>query len=51
MTKPLTITEASCADDYDPNSMPVAKARQFIHTFLSPVTGIAPGPRPRDDVL
>ena len=41
MTKPLTITEASCADDYDPNSMPVAKARQFIHTFLSPVTGIA----------
>ena len=41
MTKPLTITEASCADDYDPNSMPVAKARAFIHTFLSPVQGIA----------
>ncbi len=41
MTKPLTITEASCADDYDPNSMPVAKARAFIHTFLSPVKGIA----------
>ncbi len=41
MTKPLTITEASCADDYDPDSMPVAKARAFIHTFLSPVTGIA----------
>ena len=41
MNKPLSITEASCADDYDPNSMPVAKARDFIHTFLSPVTGIA----------
>ena len=39
MNKPLTITEASCADDYDPNSMPVAKARAFIHTFLSPVKG------------
>lgn len=35
-----TITEASCADDYDPNSMPVAKARAFIHQFLSPVTGV-----------
>jgi molybdopterin molybdotransferase len=41
MTKALSITEASCADDYDPNSMPVAKAREFIHGFLSPVTGIA----------
>ncbi|MCY7387551.1 MAG: molybdopterin molybdotransferase MoeA [Burkholderiales bacterium] len=41
MTKPLTITEASCADDYDPNAMPVAKARAFIHTFLSPVKGFA----------
>ncbi len=37
----LTITQASCADDYDPNSMPVAKARAFIHTFLSPVKGVA----------
>jgi molybdopterin molybdotransferase len=34
-----TITEASCADDYDPNSMPVAKARAFIHQFLEPVRG------------
>jgi molybdopterin molybdotransferase len=33
----LTITQASCADDYDPNSMPVAKARAFIHQFLEPV--------------
>jgi molybdopterin molybdotransferase len=37
----LTITQASCADDYDPNSMPVAKARAFIHRFLVPVSGIA----------
>ncbi len=37
----LTITEASCADDYDPNSMPVDKARTFIHTFLTPVAGVA----------
>lgn len=38
---PLTITEASCADDYDPNSMPVEKARAFIHQFLTPITGVA----------
>jgi len=37
----LTISQASCADDYDPNSMPVAKARAFIHQFLSPVSGVA----------
>jgi molybdopterin molybdotransferase len=36
MTKP-TFAQASCADDYDPNSMPVAKARAFIHQFLEPV--------------
>ncbi len=41
MNLPLTITEASCADDYDPNSMPVDKARKFIHTFLAPVSGVA----------
>jgi molybdopterin molybdotransferase len=41
MNKNLSITEASCADDYDPNSMPVAKARAFIHSFLSPVKGVA----------
>jgi molybdopterin molybdotransferase len=28
----------SCADDYDPNSMPVAKAREVIARFLQPVT-------------
>src|SRR5690242_21790962 len=37
----LTIAQASCADDYDPNSMPVAKARAFIHQFLDPVTAVA----------
>src|SRR5207237_10489512 len=36
----VTITQASCADDYDPNSMPVAKAREFIHRFLEPVEGV-----------
>ncbi len=29
----------SCADDYDPNSMAVAKARAYIREFLIPVTG------------
>ena len=28
----------SCADDYDPNSMPVAKAREVIARFLTPVS-------------
>jgi molybdopterin molybdotransferase len=36
----LTIAQASCADDYDPDSMPVAKARAFIHQFLDPVTAV-----------
>jgi molybdopterin molybdotransferase len=35
--KPQSIAQASCADDYDPNSMPVDKAREFIHRFLEPV--------------
>src|SRR5260221_3094049 len=39
-TPALSITQASCADDYDPNSMPVAKARTFIHQFLEPVAGV-----------
>ena len=41
MTKPTSlsqiVSDPSCMDDYDPNSMPVAKARQFIKQFLSPV--------------
>jgi len=40
MTQPKTLREASCADDYDPNSMPVAKARELIRTFLKPVTAV-----------
>lgn len=32
------VSDPSCMDDYDPNSMPVVKARQFIKQFLSPVT-------------
>ena len=35
----LTISQASCADDYDPNSMPVAMARACIHQFLAPIEG------------
>ena len=35
--KPQGILQASCADDYDPNSMPVDKARAFIQRFLEPV--------------
>lgn len=31
------IANPSCMDDYDPNSMPVEKARQFIKQFLEPV--------------
>src|SRR5690242_2282476 len=39
MNDPLqSIRDASCADDYDPNSMPVPKAREFIARFLTPVT-------------
>lgn len=38
MSEPKTLREASCADDYDPNSMPVDTARSLIRTFLSPVT-------------
>jgi molybdopterin molybdotransferase len=37
---PRTLREASCADDYDPNSMPVAKARELIRGFLAPMTAI-----------
>jgi len=39
MNDPQTSAGAlSCADDYDPNSMPVDKAREVIARFLSPVT-------------
>jgi molybdopterin molybdotransferase len=39
MTTPKTLTEASCADDYDPNSMPVERAKRLIRQFLSPPGG------------
>src|SRR5215831_9568560 len=38
--QPKSLLEASCADDYDPNSMPVDRARELIRTFLSPLTAI-----------
>src|SRR6266566_2120457 len=38
MTTSKPLREASCADDYDPNSMPVARARELIASFLAPVT-------------
>jgi molybdopterin molybdotransferase len=39
MNEPVREPSAlSCADDYDPNSMPVAKAREVIARFLMPVT-------------
>ncbi len=39
-SQPKTLREASCADDYDPNSMPVAKARELIRSFLAPMSAI-----------
>ena len=39
MNEPLpSLRELSCADDYDPNSMAVDKAREVIARFLHPVT-------------
>ena len=35
-----TLRDLSCADDYDPNSMPVDKARELISRYLEPVVGI-----------
>ncbi|HEY8243627.1 MAG TPA: gephyrin-like molybdotransferase Glp [Casimicrobiaceae bacterium] len=40
MKVPLTLREASCADDYDPNSMPVDRARALIRDYLAPVTTV-----------
>ena len=33
-----SLRQLSCADDYDPDSMPVGKARELIARFLAPVT-------------
>jgi molybdopterin molybdotransferase len=38
MNAPKTLRELSCADDYDPNSMPVETARALIRRHLAPVT-------------
>ena len=38
MSEPKTLREISCADDYDPNSLPVDRARELIRTFLAPIT-------------
>ena len=35
-----TLRELSCADDYDPNSMPVPKAREYIRAVLKPVATV-----------
>src|SRR6185312_5535409 len=35
-----TLRELSCVDDYDPNSLPVDRARALIREFLSPVTAV-----------
>lgn len=40
MTEPTSLRDVSCADDYDPNSMPVDRARALIRQFLSPVTAV-----------
>jgi molybdopterin molybdotransferase len=37
MQEPRTLRELSCADDYDPDSMPVDRARDLIRRFLQPV--------------
>jgi molybdopterin molybdotransferase len=39
MERMRSLIEASCADDYDPSSMPVAKARELIRQYLTPVSG------------
>ena len=37
MSAPKNLRELSCADDYDPNSMPVDTARTLIRQFLTPL--------------
>jgi molybdopterin molybdotransferase len=37
MNPAKTLREISCADDYDPDSMPVDRARELIRSFLVPV--------------
>jgi molybdopterin molybdotransferase len=39
MDKPASLAALAADSDYDPNSMPVAKARDYIRAFLTPITG------------
>jgi len=40
MTLSAIQTEFSCADDYDPNSLPVPKALERIDALIGPVSGV-----------
>ena len=40
MPSEKTLQQLSCADDYDPNSMPVPKAREYIRAVLEPVATV-----------
>jgi molybdopterin molybdotransferase len=40
MTPDKSLHDLAAASDYDPNSMPVEKARKHIRAFLSPVTAV-----------
>lgn len=40
MSSAKTLKQLSCADDYDPNSMPVPKAREYIRAVLEPVATV-----------
>ncbi len=40
MNAPKSLRELSTADDYDPNAMPVEKARSHIRAFLEPVAAV-----------
>ncbi|HEX9451839.1 MAG TPA: gephyrin-like molybdotransferase Glp [Burkholderiales bacterium] len=40
MSSVQTIRDLTATSDYDPNSMPVEKAREHIRAFLSPVTAV-----------
>jgi molybdopterin molybdotransferase len=40
MTAARSLHDLSATSDYDPNSMPVEKAREHIRAFLSPVTAV-----------
>jgi molybdopterin molybdotransferase len=40
MTTPARLSDLAAADDYDPDSMPVERARAHIRAFLSPITTV-----------